>query len=150
LVAIAWLLSPGWLPRLASGSVAVTQLVRHGPGDPNAALPEGFAFVNRHTPPQAKLMLLDYNRGFWCDRRYVADSFFEASQLAAFIGLAGSVPQLRDLLTQLGITHIYRGDADWGVSYSQLLDQLLADPRLAENIYQCRDRHCALYALRPN
>ena len=41
-------------------------------------------------PADAKLMLLNTNHGFFCHRDFVADSFFEASQInALFLGADG-------------------------------------------------------------
>ena len=70
-------------------------------------------------------MLLNVNLGFWCDREYLADSAFEASQMNELIRSAGSESGLASLLARQGITHILYADVDWKIPYPPYLFDFL-------------------------
>jgi len=84
-----------------------------------------FDFINSQTPASAKLMFLNTNFGFWCDREYLADSAFEASQMNELIRSAGSESGLENLLARQGITHILFANVDWKISYPPYLFDFL-------------------------
>jgi hypothetical protein len=91
-----------------------------------------FEFINAHTAPSAKLMFLNINFGFWCEREYLADSAFEASQMNELIRSAGSESGLASLLARLGITHILYARYDWKIPYPKyLLDFLKRETAVA-------------------
>jgi hypothetical protein len=110
-------------------------------------MPDGFEFVNAHTPPDAKLLLLDFNRGFFLEREYVADSSFEASQVNGFVRQAGDEASLAARLRELGITHIFAGPRRWGIPYPPWLDQLLHNPARAAVVHRCPAGRCTVYHL---
>ncbi len=117
------------------------------PGD--AGAPPALAFVNRALPPDARLLFLNTNQGFFCERDYLADSFFEASQIAAWLGPAEDVPALRARLRERGITHLLVERRDWGIAYPPALAALLSDPEQVELLYHSPDGRTAVLALRP-
>lgn len=130
---------------------AVTEaknLIRSGPLSRSAVVPEGYAFINANTPPTSKIMLLNTNHGFFLGREYVADSFFEASQMNSVVSQAKSEEQLAAILRQLGLTHVYVWQDEWGIPYPALLWSFLRDRHHAEVAYRCHDGYCTLYALR--
>ena len=95
--------------------------------DPTPAV---FRYVNRHLPQNARLLLLNANQGFFCRREYIADSFFEASQMRELV-LAGDGEEIKARLQSLGITHVFLRSLDWKIRYPKPFLALLNDPRQA-------------------
>ena len=106
-------------------------------------------FISERLPANARLMLLNTNQGFFIDRDYVADSFFEASQLNALVlqgngGAAGISRRLRGM----SITHVLLARRDWGIPYPPALADFLNNPGLSELIYTSADAEYRLYTVR--
>jgi hypothetical protein len=141
---------PTLRPAYEGGLSQARRLVRDGPPDFKSLVPEGYAFVNARTAPDAKIMLLNTNHGFFLQREYISDSFFEASQMNWILSKADSPVELAGVLKKLGVTHVYVAAARWGIPYSDLLPRFLADSRLAELVYRCTGGGdaCSIYALR--
>jgi len=114
----------------------------------HTAVPGVFAFINEALPPDARLLLLNTNAGFFCDREYLADSFFEASQIAEWLRPATSVAALRQRLEERGITHLLIARGDWGIAYPPSLGRLLRDPEQVELLFRSPDRRFILLKLR--
>jgi hypothetical protein len=140
-------LVPSFQPSLERALDEAKNLVSHGPADRSSVIPEGYAFIDAKTAPDATIMLLNTNHGFFLDREYIADSFFEASQMNAVLSKARSADDLSAILRRLGVTHLYVSQAGWGISYPRLLWRFLRDPRRARLAYQCRQKNCSLYQL---
>jgi hypothetical protein len=107
-------------------------------------IPPMFRQINRDLPPDARLLMINTNGAFHCDRDYLADSFFEASQIALRLGPSTDKDELRRRLLELEITHVLvrgtNGDA------AQLLSDLLRDRNAATPLF--RDRRDVLFELR--
>ncbi len=71
-----------------------------------SVVPPHLRFVNEHLPADARLLFLNTNLGFFCDREYLADSFFEASQIAAYLAEARTGEEVYRRLRERGITHV--------------------------------------------
>ena len=84
-----------------------------------------FEFINRQTSPSARLMFLNINFGFWCEREYLADSAFEASQMNELSGAPARESGLASLLADLGITHVLYANYDWKIAYPRYLFDFL-------------------------
>jgi hypothetical protein len=95
-----------------------------------------YEFINANLPPRARIMLLNTNHGFFCHREYVADSFFEASQMGELLRPAKTCENLRHILGAAGITHILWKDVDVGIVYPEALFAFMKDPRYARPIFQ--------------
>src|SRR5439155_637332 len=93
-----------------------------------------YTFIRREVPPMARLMLLNTNYGFFLDREYVADSFFEASQLAELLREAEHREGLSALFQRMGITHVLTSNDPWAV-YPRAVFDFLADRRYARRLY---------------
>ena len=118
------------------------------PGDLRAsAVPPVFDFLNTDLPPDARLLFLNTNQTFFCDREILADSFFEASQIADWLAPARNVAELRRLLSLRGVTHVLVERRDWGIEYPAALGEMLADPAEAELVYQSEDRRFSVFEL---
>lgn len=65
-----------------------------------------FKYINEKLDKKAKLLFLWENRGFYCEREYLADSFFQASHILKMIRKCGSADALLEELKKRGITHI--------------------------------------------
>jgi hypothetical protein len=149
LAACAWFGAlPALSPFLSGGLSAARRLQRKGVADRSSAVPEGYAYLNEHTPQAAKVLLLHTNLGFFLEREYIADSFFEASQLRWLFAQASSMRALHTQLEELGITHVYVAKERWGLRFPKLLTRLLADKRSARQVYRCRRERCTIYELR--
>ncbi len=107
-----------------------------------------WTFIDRDLPADARLLFLNTNRGFFCDREYVADSFFEASQIAAWLAPAGGdVGKLRELLAEEGISHLLVHPVDWGIPYPPALFAMLRDPSQVEQVYRSPDGRFSVLSL---
>ncbi len=109
-----------------------------------AAVPEVFRWIDEHLPEQAKILMLNTNAGFFCPRRYAADSFFEASQIADWLGDVERPSDLRLRLHQAGFDHVLWSGKDWGIAWPAALRELLGDPALAEPLFQDDRGHMVL------
>ena len=123
------------------------------PGDllPTAVHPV-YRFVNDRLPPDALVLFLGTNQRFFCDREVLADSFFEASQIAAWLAPAGNVPELRRLLEERGVSHLLvdrrllAGGLPFG--YPATLGELLGDPQHVDVLYRSQDDRFSVFELR--
>jgi hypothetical protein len=106
-----------------------------------------YAFVRRELPADARLLCLHTNRGFYLDREYLADSFFDASQITDWLHSATSVTELRKRLAQRDITHVLIFPFKFGDPYHTTLLRLLQDQNQLQLVF--RDDRFAVYALRP-
>ena len=123
------------------------RLFEHEPGERSARVSEGYAYVNQHTAPDSRVLLLNTNLGFFLDREYIADSFPEASQLSWLLGRAESEAALLSLLRGLDVTHVYLVPKARGIALPSALGSLLRDEQRARQIYQCKRRRCLIYQL---
>jgi len=94
-----------------------------------------YDFLARQLPPRAKLLLLGTNRGFFLERPYLADSFFEASQISDWLAPAQRREDLLLRLRARGVTHLLVQNLDLGVAYPPTLRELLVDPAAVRWIY---------------
>ena len=114
--------------------------------DPWGAAPS-FRRVLLELPPDAKILMLNSNQGFYCPRPFLADSFFEASQITAW--LAGvSAAELPARLAERGVTHILFSQKQWRVRYPDGLLDLLAEERDVRSVWRSDDGEWLLYELR--
>ena len=141
--AVAWQLP--W-----RGSLAVLgRLVQQpAPVIAASAVPPVFSFVNSELPADARLLMLNTNQRYFCERDALADSFFEASQIAAWLAPAGHDPAtLRRLLAERGVTHLLLDQRPLGVVYPPALESFLRDPAQARPLYQSPEGRFVVFAL---
>lgn len=113
-----------------------------------AAADPVFRFVAAELPRAAKLLLLDTNQSFFLERDFLADSFFEVSQLADWLSDASGPDEVAARLAQRGITHVLRdGRRQWGIAWPPALAELLGDPARARPRYRSPDGRVAVYEL---
>ncbi len=113
----------------------------------DSALPPHCRFVNDELPPDARILMLDANRSFFCRRAFLADSLFQASQMNALLRTSSDRAGLAALLQRLEVTHLLVAERDWGIDWPPHLREALADGTLLRRIY--RDEEVALYAVIP-
>lgn len=65
-----------------------------------------FQFINESLPADARLLFIFENRGFFCDRPYIGDTFYQASGMLTIVRECGSAAAFRERLREMGITHI--------------------------------------------
>jgi hypothetical protein len=126
------------IPLYRSGASSLQQAVVH----------PVHAFIDRELPEDARLLLLNTNQGLFLEREYLADSFFEASQIADWLRPASTLGEVRGRLESRGITHVLIEHRDWGIEYPDALIALLRDPAEVELRYRSRDRRFTLLELR--
>lgn len=141
-------LMPILYPTWRRGAREAQALIEDGPRDRSTEVPEGYSFINATAATDAKIMLLDTNHGFFLERAYIADSFFEASQMRLVLSQARSEDELADILKRLELDYLYLARRDTGVQYPGVLAQLLSNRDRAGLAYQCADGGCSIYELR--
>ncbi len=116
-------------PWVRRGLIAANRLVRTGEAGWRPPVEPVFRFINAELPAHTHLMFVNENKGYYCARDYIADSFFEASMLSELVKKAQSTAELENLLRSLCITHVLMETShDWGVRYPAVLLDLLHDP----------------------
>ncbi len=129
-------------PRLAS------DLARLG----ESAKPAVIHPVYRRTgelPAQSRLLLLNTNHGFFVERPYMADSFFEASQVIHLFEGATTTEDVRHILAQREVTHVLYEVRTPGMPYPEPLLRLLQDPRFVRLDFRSPDERFAILELAP-
>jgi hypothetical protein len=109
-----------------------------------------YGFVDSHLPANARVLYLNANHGFFLNREYLADSFFEASQIVDWLRPASNREQVRNLLAARGITHVLIYNKDWGIAYPPAFLELLDDPAQSRVIYRSDDGRLSLAKLTPS
>jgi hypothetical protein len=125
------------LPRFAGGAQALREAAR-GPSDRFVA----------GLPPGSRILLLNTNQGFFLERDFLADSFFEASQIADWLRGQDTARGVHAALRQRGITHVLRADIAWGIDWPAGLTALLGDPELAPRRYRAERGGTEIFELR--
>ena len=98
-----------------------------------------FLFINQELPAESRLMFLNTNHGFFCDREFVADSFFEASQINDLLQSQSGKDGIHTALREMGVTHLLIENHDRHVPWPPSLYDLLNDPQLARRLYRAPD-----------
>jgi hypothetical protein len=99
------------------------------------AAPPVYAAIDA-LPTDARLLMIGTNHGFFCHRPYLADSFFEASQLADWLrDSADDVDALQARLAGKGITHVLLSTRPSPAPWPRSLHRLLADGRRISPLY---------------
>lgn len=63
-------------------------------------------YINRALPLNAKVLFVGEDRGFYCERNFVAPSFYDENPLWLAVGQSTSAQQIQERLAAAGITHI--------------------------------------------
>ena len=94
------------------------------------------------------MLFLNTNKAFAIRREVLADSIFEASQIADWLRTATTPGELEERLAAAGITHVLWEHVDWGIEYPPALLDLLADPARAVARYRSPDGRFTVLELR--
>jgi len=140
-----------WTTRsvIRDGAVAAREMIVGGVEVPGEARNDVERFISEQLPAATRLMLLNTNQGFFIERDYVADSFFEASQLNALVLQGdGGAPGISRRLRKMGITHVLFARRDWGIPYPPALSEFLANQGLAQLIFASPDKEYLLFQVR--
>jgi 4-amino-4-deoxy-L-arabinose transferase-like glycosyltransferase len=124
------------LPTLMSAAPATVLLLERGQALEEEMAPEVFRAMDRLTPPDARVLFLNYNGGFFCPREYVADSLFEASQVRRLLEPGRNVEEIAAALARERITHILVFKKDWGIVWPPALSEFMTDPGRARVLYE--------------
>lgn len=104
-------------------------------------------FINESLPEDAKILFLNTNLGFFCHREYLADTFFEASQIADWLAGGTTAAEVRRRLDERGVTHLLV-DRTPRVAWPSGVPRLLADPSEVEVLYRSGDGRFLVMRLR--
>jgi hypothetical protein len=99
-------------------------------------------------PPGAKLLLLNTNQAFFLERAYLADSFFEASQIADWLADAPDAAAVHTRLRERAVTHVLIERRDWGIAWPAGLRALLTDRSLLKPRFRSPDGRVEIFELR--
>ena len=99
-------------------------------------------------PDDAQLLLVNTNQGFFFERPYLADSFFEASQLADWLKDADTPERAHAMLRARGVTHVVRAQRDWQIAWPAGLTALLTGSELAPRRFRAGDGLFEVFELR--
>lgn len=102
-------------------------------------VPPVFRYIAERTPADARVLLIDTNKIFFCPRPALADSMFEASQLADWLHPLGSVGAVDDALRAAGVTHVVIEHVDWGIAWPQAFLDWLGDRQRVRPVYRTPD-----------
>lgn len=133
---------------IAAGTRTVAAL-SHLEGDVReSVVPPYLRFVNEHLPADARILFLNTNQAFFCDREVLADSFFEASQIAAYLGGAGTADEVYERLRRRGVTHVLldRRQRPRRLELPDALNRMLAERTLL--LYRSEDGRFEVRELR--
>ena len=150
--AAVYCLAAGLLIFEVSGSLAKAAEVvgMYGAKDREAvmksAVPAEFAFLNRELPRDARLLFLNTNYCFYSEREYIADSFFEASQIVDWLAPCASAGEIRARLRDKGITHVLYSTREGQLAYPPTLWKFLDDSSMVELL--AKGEGLALFALK--
>lgn len=138
-------------PYLVSGFKSYTAFLRLEKSDAppilETAVPPVHRFIGEELPEDARILFVNTNQGFFSARPYLADSFFEASQIGEWLGNAASPEEVRRRLRERGITHVLIDRTPRGTPPAFLLE-LLGDPSRAEVLFASPDGRHVLLELR--
>jgi hypothetical protein len=146
--AAALVLVQGHRP-FAAGLALLPGLLRDADALERDAVHPIYVFVERELPRDARILLLDTNQTFFLERDHLADSFFEASQIADWLRSCTTPAEVAERLGARGISHVLvdRG-RHWGIPWPKPLTTLLRDGSHAMLRHRSADGRFDLFELR--
>jgi hypothetical protein len=126
-------------PRLADARRWLWRYRHEGAAVMQSAVHPRWRALERLVPADGKLLFLNSNHGFFCPRPYLADSFFEASQVIELLRPYESVEALHEFLRRSGITHVLHHPPFRGMVYPDAVPALLEDGSRMAPIYRSGD-----------
>ena len=107
-----------------------------------------YHFIDEQLPRDSRLLLLGTNHGFYVRRPFVADSFFEASQIIDRFRHHATATGARTELQRMGITHVLIDSRASRMPYPPSLTDVLNDPNVSQPIHRSQDGRFIVAALR--
>lgn len=134
--------------QLFSAPGFVEQLSKHGRELDQRVIHPIYRVIDQ-LPADAKVLMFNHNQGFYMSRPYLADSFFEASQIEAMLSPQTTEKEVLTTLYEHGITHFLVANRDMGLRFSESLVSLLANPEQVRLLHRSDDERFLLYQIRP-
>ena len=106
----------------------------HGEGVKKFGVKCVFRFIDERLPGDARIMFLNTNGGFFCERDYIADSFYAASHMNEILREAATPDELSAVFRAHGITHVLLKSVDRGINYPPAVFAFLRDPARAKPV----------------
>jgi len=119
--------------------MAFRQYLEQGDDIMQSAVHPVYRFIEEELPADARLLFLNTNHGYFCRRNFVADSFFEASQINDLLQAEEGVAGVEAVMQDLEVTHLLIENRDRFVPWPQSLFEYLNDPARVRQIYRSPD-----------
>ena len=97
-----------------------------------------FGYIENELPPNARMMFLNTNHGFFCQREFLADSFFEASQINALFQ-GEDRRGIGEVIQEHQISHLLIENRERYIPWPRSLFEYLNDPDSVRQIYRSPD-----------
>jgi Dolichyl-phosphate-mannose-protein mannosyltransferase len=104
-------------------------------------VPKVFKVIDKDLPAEAKLLLLDTMRGYFCHRPYIADSFYPVSQIYGLHLRNRSLEEIARTFRDMGITHVLWGWRGSGIKYPPSFKAIFDNPELTRELFKDRRYH---------
>lgn len=152
-LAASGLLVASSVPMLTSSAEWTGIYFRSGGKLPGAAVKPVYTFLDRKLPPDAKVLLINTSLAYFVHRAFIADSVFQASQIADGLKNATTPEEIHRHLAAAGVTHILAMEHSEGATYPPALLATIAekkglrvlfhDPKSSSNLFEvCADMAC--------
>lgn len=92
--------------KAAYGRVAKSAYLLHEHPSYTAPYYAGVEFINENLPPDATVLFIGEERGYYCERRFITASVFDVNPMARLADSAGGADDLLANLERKGITHL--------------------------------------------
>lgn len=119
-------------------------LVRFGAQIESMVVHPVYPWIDNNLPEQAKLLLVNTNHGFYVRRDYIADSFFEASQIADATRDFDTDAEAMVWLAERGVTHFLIERRDRRIVFSEGMIEAIEGSYL---LYRSPDERFEIRAL---
>jgi hypothetical protein len=149
----ALLLLSGWKPKLvldapgegpalfASAAEWWPAYLRKNTKLPGSAVKPIYRYIDTRLPATARLLLVGTNLGYYVERNFAADSFFEASQIADWMKDAATEEEAWQRLRAAGFTHILVGETSIPVTYPATLAGLIHHLKSVRSVFRDERYH---------
>jgi hypothetical protein len=113
-----------------------TAYLQKGSQLPRSAIKPIYTYVDRRLPPDARLLLVNTNFGYFVARDFIADSFFEASQIADWLGVTSPADIIHQRILTAGVTHLLVADRPSGAAYPPALLRMINEGQGLARVYR--------------
>jgi hypothetical protein len=92
-------------------------ILQYGTQLSGASIPPVYSYISEHLPDDARILLVDTNYTYFVERDFIADSFFEASQITPWLGNARTPDEVHAKLRAEHVSHLLVNEDPLGQRY---------------------------------